>query len=154
MLDPVTGSGLASSIITFLTLAAQVAKSAHEFSTLAGELPADLQSCRDIIEVIERSSRRIQTHLTPTSPDGPVFGPRTAYETDLEILFDQCALSTKSLIRLFDEIHGSGSSFSKALRSVRKRGQVQQIRDDLQQRMLSILFVLNESSTATTSGIW
>lgn len=139
MLDPITAAGLASSIITFLTLAAQVTKHAHEFSTLAGELPADLQSCKDIVEVIERSSKRIHAQLSTTATDGPLFGPRTALEVDLETLFHQCTLTTESLIKLFGEINGSISSFSKALKVVRKQGRIQQIRNDLQQQTLVIL---------------
>jgi hypothetical protein len=148
-MHPVTASGLASSIIAFLSLAVAVGQRAQQFAKAVGELPPDLRSCKDVIEVLARSSERLRDRLSGPTP----FGDSTGYATDLEILFTQSKAITDSLISLFDEINGSSSSISKALRAVRKEGRVEKIRNDLQQQTLSILYVLEEASGVATADI-
>ncbi|KAF2432007.1 hypothetical protein EJ08DRAFT_648405 [Tothia fuscella] len=147
-------TGLASAIITFVTLAASIGKRTHQFIQLAGELPADLQSCKDIVEVLARSSQRLHNRLPKSLSNGAIqFGPPTAYEIDLKLLYEQCSETTESLLRLFNDICAPRSSLLKALRSVRSEGKLQRIRNDLQQRTLAILSVLEENSHITTNEI-
>jgi hypothetical protein len=152
MVDPVSSAGLASSIVTFLTLAYQVGERTRTFARLAGELPPDLQSCKDLVDVILRCSERLKAQVFDNSSQGAVAGPLTAHETDLSALFDQCAGTASEIVTLFDKVNGS-SSFKKALQSIRKQGKLHSIRNELEQQILTILFVFQEGAQSLTKDI-
>lgn len=151
MVDPFTAAGLASSIIAFLTLAHEIGKRTCEFSRLAGELPADLQSAKDLVDIIARSSERLKLQVRELN-NGVIVGPQTEYEADLTSLFDQCAATSKLILAIFDELN-SANSISKALISIRRQRKIENIRNELDRCIISIKYILIEVSHVWTQNI-
>ena len=60
MIDPFTGTGLTSSIITIVQVGYKISKRTAEFSRLLGDLPPDLQSCKDLVDILVRCAKRLQ----------------------------------------------------------------------------------------------
>ena len=150
MVDPISGIGLASSIITIVEVGYKISKRTIEFSRLLGDLPPDLQSCKDLVDIIVRSSQRLQRTLPSAIGDEPVFGPPTELQIDLERLFGQCHETATSFHSLLASLETSGA-LSKAIKLARKEGTISQIRNRLDQHVLAILFVLggNQSKSDT-----
>lgn len=84
MADPITGLGLASSIITRVKTGYDISKRTIEFSRLLGELPPDLQECSNLMDVLVRAAKRLQAQL---EAEDAGIGPMTALHADLESLF-------------------------------------------------------------------
>ena len=59
MVDPITGIGLTSSILTVIEVGYKISKRTAEFSHLLGDLPPDLQSCKDLVDIIVRCAKRL-----------------------------------------------------------------------------------------------
>jgi hypothetical protein len=151
MPDPFSASSLASSIITFLTLAYELGKRTREFSRLAGELPTDLQAAKDLVEIVLRTSERLTRSISALN-NGPVTGTQPEYEADLITLFDKCTTISRSLLTIFDDLN-SASSIAKALISIRKQRKIENIRNELEHCILSIEYVLWEASHVWTQNI-
>ena len=143
MIDPITGIGLASSIVTIVEVGYKITKRTAEFSRLLGDLPPDLQSCKDLVDILVRSGKRLSGETLPGLGEKAVQGPPTELQADLEILFDQCNETATSLFDLLGSLKGPGS-LSWAIRLARKEGRIAQIRNRLDQHVLAILFVLGE----------
>ena len=140
MVDPITGIGLASSILTLAEAGYTISKRTIEFSRLLGELPPDLQECRNLMDVLVRTGKRLQAQL---EAEGPGIGPITAMHADLESLFNQCNQTASVLLSFLDRLQ-KFSSLSKAIQLTRKEGEILKIRNKLDQHILAILFILEE----------
>jgi hypothetical protein len=136
MVDPITGIGLASSILTFIELAAKVAKQSWDYSRQFGDLPPDFQLCKDMIAIVARAARRLETRLREDPPR-----PLTEAEDDLVHLF-------KTLTGAVDEFDGVISDligerpFVKAVKTVSRERKIRKIRDQLDRDIVALLFVL------------
>ena len=152
MIDPITGIGLASSIITIVEVGYKITRRTVEFSRLLGDLPPDLQSCQDLVDIIVRTGKRLQRKSTQGVGEEAVRGPPTELQADLKVLFDQCNETAISLFELLGSLEGPGA-LSRAIKLARKEGKIAQIRNRLDQHVLAILFVLgeeqNQSDTET-----
>ena len=140
MVDPITGVGLASSILTLAETGYKISRRTIEFSTLLGELPPDLQECSNLVDVLVRTVKRLQVQL---KAEDPIIGPVTALHLDLESLFNQCNQTADTLLSLLNRLHSS-NTFSKAIKVTRKEGEIVRIRNKLDQHILALLFVLEE----------
>jgi hypothetical protein len=136
MLDPVTGVGLASSIVTFIELAAKVGKRTWDFSQALGDLPPDLQSCKNIIDIVSRTAERLGNQLRSDRSR-----PFTASEADLELLFKTLTSAADEFGHVLSDLLGA-RSFVKALKTVFREGKIKKIRDQLDRDIISLLFVL------------
>lgn len=143
MVDPITGIGLASSIITIVEVGYKISKRTVKFSSLVGDLPPDLQSCKHLVDIIVRSGKRLQGKFPQDIGEDAIYGPPTELQADLETLFDQCYETARSLFELLDSLDGPGA-LSKAIKLARKEGKIAQIWNRLDQHVLVILFVLGE----------
>ena len=152
MVDPITGIGLASSIITIVEVGYKITRRTVEFSRLVEDLPPDLQSCKDLVDIVVRTGKRLQKKMSQRFGEEAVQGPQTELQTDLQVLFDQCTETATSLLELLEGLEGSGA-MSRAIKLARVEGKTVQIRNTLDQHVLAILFVLgedqNESDTET-----
>ena len=144
MVDPITGIGLASSILTIVEVGYKISRRTVEFSRLLGDLPPDLQSSKDLVDIIVRTCKRLQRKLPSATGDEIVQGPPTELQADLEILFDQCNETVTSLLELLGNLGGS-AALSRAIKLARKEGKIAQIRNRLDQHILAILFILGEN---------
>ena len=152
MVDPITGVGLASSIINIVEIGYKITKRTAEFSRLLGDLPPDLQSCKDLVDIIVRTGKRLQGKMSLSIGDEAVQGPPTEHQADLEILFNQCNETATSLFEILGVIEGPGA-LSKAIKLARKEGRIAKIQNRLDQHVLLILFVLGEDQTLSGSEI-
>ena len=151
MLDPVVSAGLASSIITFLDLAYKVGKRTHDYSKLLGELPPDLQSCRDCIEVLIRGGERLRARLDIAGDDGSL-GPVTLFESDLLTLFENASVTAHLFLRLLSEIE-QAKLLPKVLKVVRNEGKFKMLRDKLDHHILSLVYVLQSHDNHQSAEI-
>jgi hypothetical protein len=147
-MDPATAAGLASSIISFVTFACQVGERARQFSSLAGELPPDLQVCGDLVAVVLRCSERHKARILNSHR----YGPHTESESDLAAMFEQSTKTVQELLAIIDDISCSGS-FRNALRAVRRQGKLQKLRRELEQQILGIIYVCQESSSGVSEEV-
>ncbi|KAL1599464.1 hypothetical protein SLS60_007267 [Paraconiothyrium brasiliense] len=152
MLDPISASSLAGSIVTFCDFTYKVGKRVYELSQLQGELPADIQKCKEIAEILERATQRFSTQLPSSSAGQPAVGPSTLLEADLLQLFNQCTDITKSFLDLLEEF-ANAKSLSKVLKVVRKEGKLPRIHDDLDRHLLEIMYLLNGQTSTQTKEI-
>ena len=152
MVDPITGIGLASSIITIVEIGYKITKRTVEFSRLLGDLPPDLQSCKDLVDIIVRTGKRLQGKTSLAIGDEAVQGPPTEVQANLEVLFDQCNETATSLFALLRSLGGPGA-LSRAIKLARKEGRITQIRNRLDQHVLAILFVLGEDQITSDTEI-
>lgn len=143
MVDPITGIGLASSIITIVEVGYKITRRTIEFSHLLGDLPPDLQSCKDLVDIVVRVGERLQRKMPPGTGEDAVQGPPTELQADLQMVFDQYNKTAISLFELIESLQGSGA-LSRAVRLARKEGKIAQIRNRLDQHVLAILFLLGE----------
>ena len=143
MVDPITGIGLASSIITIVEVGYKITKRTVEYSRLAGDLPPDLQSCKDLVDIIVRTGKRLQGSLPSRIGNEAVLGPPTEAQADLEVLFDHCYETATSFLDLLGNIQGQGA-LSKAINLARKEGKIARIWNKLDQHVMAILVVLAE----------
>ena len=144
MVDPITGIGLASSILTLAEAGYKISKRTIEFSRLLGEMPPDIQECSNLMDVLIRTAKRLQAQL---EPEGAGIGPTTALHADLESLFDQCNQTALALLSFFDRLQNS-NTLSKAIQTTRKEGKILKIRNKLDQYILALLFILEEHQQA------
>ncbi len=155
MVDLITGMGLASSIVTIAEVGYKISKRTVEFSRLLGDLPPDLQSCKELVDIVVRTGERLQRKISRGNGEGAVLGPPTELQADLEILFAQCNTTATTLLDLLDTFEGPGA-LSKAVKLARKEGRIAQIRNRLDHLVLALLFVLaenqNESDVETRCG--
>ena len=140
MVDPISSAGLASSIITFLDLAYKIGKRTREYSELLGKLPPDLQSCRDCIDVLIRSSERLKGRLGITD-DSEIYGPESLFESELKLIFQTLAATARKFITLLNELKAA-KPFSKAVKVIRNQSRIKELREELDRCILSLLFVL------------
>lgn len=152
MVDPITGIGLASSIITIVEVGYKITKRTAEFSRLLGDLPPDLHSCKDLVDIIVRTGKRLQGKTSLASGDEAVQGPPTEVQANLQVLFDQCNETATSLFALLKSLDGPGA-LSRAIKLARKEGRIAQIRNRLDQHVLAILFVLGEDQITSDTEI-
>ena len=75
MVDPITGIGLASSIITIVEVGYKITRRTVEFPRLVGDLPPDLQSCKDLVDIVVRTGKRLQKENAPGFWRGICPGP-------------------------------------------------------------------------------
>ena len=140
MVDPVTGIGLASSIVTLAEIGYKISKRTIEFSKLLGELPPDLQECSNLMDILVRAAKRLQAQL---EAEDAGIGPRTALHADLDSLFTQCNQTASALLSFLDRLKGS-SSLSKAIQITRKESEILKTRNKLDQYILALLFIFEE----------
>lgn len=152
MVDPITGIGLASSIITIVEVGYKITKRTAEFSRLLGDLPPDLQSCKDLVDVIVRTGKRLRRKTLLAIGDEVIQGPPTELQADLGIIFDECNETATSLFALLGSLEGPGP-LKRAIRLARKEGRIAQIRNRLDQHVLAILFVLGEDQIMSDTEI-
>jgi hypothetical protein len=152
MLDPISASSLAGSIVTFCDFTYKVGKRVYELSQLQGELPPDIQKCKEIAEILERATKHFSTQLPSSSAGQPTVGPITLFEADLLQLFNQCTNITKSFLDLLEEL-ADAKSLSKALKVVRKEGKLNRIHDDLDRRLIEIMYLLNGQTSTQTKEV-
>jgi hypothetical protein len=142
MVDPITASGLASSIITFIEIGYKVGERTAQFARLSGRLPRDLEALKVLVDVVIRSGRRL--HASITSQESV---PSQAM-SDFKDIFEQYSGIAEELVRILDQINGAGSSSSsslqKAVKSIRKEGRLQRMRNDLHEKTLIFLQLLEE----------
>ena len=143
MIDPITGTGLASSIITIVQVGYKISKRTAEFSRLLGDLPPDLQSCKDLVDILVRCAKRLQGEKPQVVGVDTIFGPPTELQADLEVLFTQCYETATTLLELLGGFEGA-RSLSRAVKLARREGRIAQIRNRLDQNVLAILFILEE----------
>jgi len=148
MADPITAAGLASSIITFITFAYQVSDRARQFSSLAGELPHDLQACGDLVAVVLRCSERYKARILNSHNHGP----HTACESDLIVIFEQSTKTVQELLAILDDLNSSGS-FRNAIKSVRKQGKLRKLQSELERQILNIIYVCQEHSSGVSEDL-
>ena len=144
MVDPIIATGLASSILTLIEVGYKISKRTIEFSRLLGELPPDLQECSNLMDVLVRTSKRLQAQLEVESAS---IGPITALYADLESLFNQCNQTSSALLSFLDQLRNS-NSLSKAIQISRKEGQILKTRNKLDQYILALLFIFEEHQQA------
>ena len=152
MVDPLTGIALTSSLVTIVEVGYKVIKRTSEFSHLLGDLPPDLQSCKDLVDIIVRTGERLQRKFPLCVGDGAIHGPPTELQADLEILFAQCHETATSFSDLLSSLEGSGA-LSRAIKLARKEGKIAQIRSRLDQHVLAILFALGEDQNKSDTEI-
>lgn len=152
MVDPITGVGLASSIITIVGVGYKITKRTAEYSRLLGDLPPDLQSCKDLVDVIVRTGKRLRGKMDLVIGDEVVQGPPTELQANLEVLFDQCIETATFLFTMLGNLEGPGALL-KAIRLARKEGSIARIRNRLDQHVLAILFVLGENQITSDTEI-
>ena len=140
MVDPITGIGLASSILTLAEAGYKISKRTFEFSRLLGELPPDLQDCSNLMDVLIRTAKRLQAQL---EAEGAGIGPITALHADLESLFEQCSQTASALLSFLGRLQNS-NPLSKAIQVTRKEGEILKTRNKLDQYILALLFILEE----------
>ena len=140
MVDPITGIGLASSILTLAEAGYKISRRTIEFSRLLGELPPDLQECSNFMDVLVRTAKRLQAQL---KAEGAGIGPITALHADLESLFDQCNRTALALLSFLERIKNS-NSLSKAIQMTRKEGEIVKIRNKLDDYILALLLIFEE----------
>ena len=107
MIDPITGTGLASSIITIVQVGYKISKRTAELSRLLGDLPPDLQSCKDLVDILVRCAKRLQGERPQVIGVDAIYGPPTELQADLEFLFTQCYETATTLFELlggFEEL--------------------------------------------------
>ena len=151
MIDPITGTGLASSIITILQVGYNISKRTAEFSRLLGDLPPDLQSCKDLVDILVRCAKRLQGERPHVGVDA-VYGPPTELQADLQVLFTQCYETATSLFELLGGFEGA-QPLSRAIKLARREGRIAQIRNRLDQNVLAILFILGEDQRKSDTEI-
>jgi hypothetical protein len=149
MLDPVTALGLTSSIIAIIELAYKVGKRTKELSELAGRLPPDLIAIKDLIDLVSKTCERLKRQIRDVEPG---IGPRTEYGETLDSAFKRCADVSSVFLRILDQLNGS-TPFSMALKATRKQGELQKLRNLLEENILSIIFLLSESSAVQSNEI-
>ena len=142
MLDPVSASSLASSIVTFVDFTYKVGKRTYELSRMTGELPPDIQKCKDVVEILARATTRMHTELSPNN----TICPATALDADLSQLFEQCTKITETFLDLLGEL-SSARSFSKVLKIIRKEGRLQRIHDALDKHLIEIMYLLSSQAS-------
>ena len=152
MVDPITGIGLASSIITIVEVGYKITKRTIEYSRLAGDLPPDLQSCKDLVDIIVRTGKRLQQRLSSGNGNQAVLGPPTEVQSDLELLFDKCYETATSFLDLLGNVQGHGA-LSKVIRLARKEGKIARIWKKLDQHVMAILVVLAEDQRSSDTEI-
>lgn len=140
MVDSITGISLASSILTIVEVGYEIMRRTVEFSRLLGDLPPDLQSSKDLVDVIVRTCERLQRKLPLGVGEEAVQGPPTELQADLEILFDQSNETVTSLSELLGSLEGL-AAFSKAIKLARKEGKIAQIRNRLDQHIKMMLLI-------------
>ena len=140
MVDPVTGIGLASSIVTLAEIGYKISRRTIEFSKILGELPPDLQECRNLMDILVRVAKRLQAQL---EAEDAGMGPITALHADLESLFAQCNQTASALLSLLDRLKSS-NALSKAIQITSKESEILKIRNKLDQYILAILFIFEE----------
>ena len=143
MIDPFTGTGLTSSIITIVQVGYKISKRTAEFSRLLGDLPPDLQSCKDLVDILVRCAKRLQGEKPLVVGVNAIYGPPTELQADLEVLFTQCYESATTLFELLGGFEGA-KPLSRAVKLARREGRIAQIRNRLDQNVLAILFILEE----------
>ena len=143
MIDPITGTGLASSIITIVQVGYKISKRTAEFSRLLGDLPPDLQSCKDLVDILVRCAKRLQGERPQVVGVDAIYGPPTELQADLEVLFTQCNEAATTLFELLGGLEGA-RPLSKGVKLARREGRIAQIRNRLDQNILAILFILEE----------
>ena len=152
MVDPITGIGLASSIITIVEVGYKITRRTIEFSRLLGDLPPDLQSCKDLVDIIVRAGERLQGKSPIGIGEDAVQGPPTELQADLQLLFDKCNKTATSLLELLESLEGPGA-LSRAVKVARKEGKIAQIRNRLDQHVLVILYLLEEDQNESNTDI-
>ena len=140
MVDPITGFGLASSIITLVKTGYDISKRTIEFSRLLGELPPDLQECSNLMDILVRAAKRLQAQL---EAEDAGIGPMTALHADLESLFTQCNQTASALLGFLDRLKYS-NALSKAIQMTRKESEILKTRNKLDQYILALLFIFEE----------
>ena len=143
MIDPITGTGLTSSIITIVQVGYKISKRTAEFSRLLGDLPPDLQSCKDLVDILVRCARRLQGERPQFVGLDAIYGPPTELRADLEVLFTQCYETATTLFELLDAFEGA-RPLSRAIKLARSEGRITQIRNRLDQNISAILLILEE----------
>ena len=143
MIDPITGTGLASSIITIVQVGYKISKRTAELSHLLGDLPPDLQSCKDLVDILVRCAKRLHGEKPQVVGVDAIYGPPTELQADLGVLFIQCYETATSLFELLGGFEGA-RPLSKAVKLARREGRIAQIRNRLDQNILAILFILEE----------
>jgi hypothetical protein len=144
---------IVNSTLAFLTLAEAVSVRTRQFAKAEGGLPADLQSCKDMIEVLVRSCERISGHFAGPAAKGRESGHWADQRSDLESLLKQCEEITRSFLKILDDIDCSTFPFTKAWITVRREGQFERIRNDLHDRTMVMLTILAETSKVSTTEI-
>ena len=143
MIDPITATALASSIITIIQVGYKISKRTAEFSRLLGDLPPDLQSCKDLVDILVRCAKRLQGESPQVVGVDAIYGPPTELQADLGVLFTQCNETATTLLEILGDFKGA-RSFFRAVKLARREGRIAQIRNRLDQNVLAILFVLEE----------
>lgn len=149
MLDPVTIAGLTSSMITILDTAYKVGKRTVEISKLAGDLPPDLLAIKDLIDLVSKTCERLKIQISDLDPGT---GPITEYGAALQAVFERGADVCLRALGIFDRITGS-TSLTLAMRVIKKQGEVQRLRGQLDEINLSIVFLLNEGAVSSSNEI-
>jgi hypothetical protein len=150
MVDAFTAAGLASSIISFLDLTYKVGKRVRELKQTTEELPSDLVSAYDLIQIIARTGERLKLQLAVGLPSGiGSYGPQTEQETALETVFGRITDLTTDFLAIVDELNESSNVLSKALRSMRRESSVDNIREEMDRCILLISQLLAENLGAS-----
>ena len=152
MVDPVTGIGLASSLLTIIELGYKISKRIVELSGDLGNLPPDLQSCKDLVEIIVRCAKRLQGKAPQVVGQEAIHGPPTELQADLKVLFDRCYETAKALFELLGSLEGAGA-FSRAIKLTRKEGKIFSIRNRLDHHVMAMLLLLGEDQTKSDTEI-
>lgn len=152
MIDPITGTGLASSIITIVQVGYKISQRTAEFSRLLGDLPPDLQSCKDLVDILVRCAKRLQGEKPQAVGVDAMYGPPTELQTDLEVLFTQCYETATMLLQLIGGFEGA-RPLTRAIKLARREGRIAHIRNRLDQNVLAILFVLEEDQRNSDTEI-
>ena len=152
MIDPITGTGLASSIITIVQVGYQISRRTAELSRLLGDLPPDLQSCKDLVDILVRCAKRLQGEKPQVVGVDAIYGPPTELQADLEVLFTQCYETATELFKLLGGFEGA-RPLSRAVKLARGEGTIARIRSRLDQNVLAILFILEEDRRKSDTEI-
>ncbi|KAK4450972.1 hypothetical protein QBC34DRAFT_401931 [Podospora aff. communis PSN243] len=85
-MDPVSGLGLGSAIVTLVGLAVKIGKRTAELKTLAVDLPPDLQSAKDLVDLMASSCERLKQRMSVHESSS---GIQTLFSRDLEAALTQ-----------------------------------------------------------------
>ena len=143
MADPLTGVGLAASLVTLLEVSYKIAKCTKELSERHGKLPPDLLACNDLISITRRTCERLKLR----SERDQAGGPATAFQADLTDLIDQYNETQNEFSHIIQSLQAS-NTFLKAIKLIRREEGILRIRNALDRHTLAILFVLEEDNSA------